>query len=121
MSVNPPNINFDNINLSGTQKINIVESIKDDTNLINNIDELVNLLVDKEYDIESQIKSIGYNINNLVDVDDLDIVELIMRIEKDLDISISDNIIDEFSGFLQKIHSMIISKRRDKKLGDLGI
>jgi acyl carrier protein len=121
MSVNPPNINinFDKIDLSGKQKIkrdNLKEEI-----LINNIDELVDLLVDKNYDIESKIKSIGYDINDLIEVDDLDIVELIMQIEKDLDVSISDNIIDEFNGFLQKVYSMIISKRRDEKLGNLGI
>ena len=121
MSVNPPNINinFDKIDLSGKQKIkrdNLKEEI-----LINNIDELVDLLVDKNYDIESKIKSIGYDINDLIEVDDLDIVELIMKIEKDLDVSISDNIIDEFNGFLQKVYSIVVSRRRDKKLGDLGI
>jgi acyl carrier protein len=88
--------------------------------LINNIDELVNLLVDENYDIESKIKLIGYDVNNLIDVDDLDIVELIMQIEKDLDVNISDNFI-EFNEFLKKVYSMIVSKRREKKLRDLGI
>jgi acyl carrier protein len=125
MSVNPPNINninFDKIDLSSKQNINEIKrnNLKEEI-LINNIDELVNLLVDKNYDIESKIKSIGYDINDLIEVDDLDIVELIMQIEKDLDVSISDNIIDEFNGFLKKVYSMIVSKRRDKKLDDLGI
>jgi hypothetical protein len=126
MSINSPNINninFDKINSSSNYEIKVKKSIKEDDNnlLINNIDELVDLLVNKNYDIESQIKSIGYDINDLVEVDDLDIVELIMKIEKDLDVSISDNIIDEFNGFLKKLYSMIVSKRRDKKLDDLGI
>jgi hypothetical protein len=125
MSVNPPNINninFDKIDLSGKQKINEIkrDNLKEEI-LINNIDELVDLLVDKNYDIESKIKSIGYDINDLIEVDDLDIVELIMQIEKDLDVSISDNIIDEFNGFLQKVYSIVVSRSRDKKLGDLGI
>jgi hypothetical protein len=125
MSVNPPNINninFDKIDLSSKQNINEIKrnNLKEEI-LINNIDELVDLLVDKNYDIESKIKSIGYDINDLIEVDDLDIVELIMQIEKDLDVSISDNIIDEFNGFLKKVYSMIVSKRRDKKLDDLGI
>jgi acyl carrier protein len=125
MSVNPPNINninFDKIDLSGKQKINEIkhDNFKEEI-LINNIDELVDLLINKNYDIETKIKSIGYDIDDLLEVDDLDIVELIMQIEKDLDVSISDNIIDEFNGFLQRVYSLIISKRRDKKLGDLGI
>ncbi len=125
MSVNPPNINtinFDKINLSSRQKINEIkrDNFKEEI-LINNIDELVDLLVDKNYDIESKIKSIGYDINDLIDVDDLDIIELIMQIEKDLDVSISDNIIDEFNGFLKKVYSIVVSRRRDKKLDDLGI
>lgn len=125
MSVNPPNINtinFDKIDLSGKQKINEIkrDNFKEEI-LINNIDELVDLLVDKNYDIESKIKSIGYDINDLIDVDDLDIIELIMQIEKDLDVSISDNIIDEFNGFLKKVYSIVVSRRRDKKLDDLGI
>ena len=124
MSVNPPNINninFDKIDLSGKQKINEIKrnNLKEEI-LINNIDELVDLLINKNYDIESKIKSIGYDINDLIDVDDLDIIELIMQIEKDLDVNISDNFI-EFNGFLQRVYSLIISKRRDKKLGDLGI
>ena len=125
MSVNPPNINFNNINLLNKHDIKVTELIKRDNFkeeiVINNIDELVDLLVNENYDIESKIKSIGYDVNNLVDVDDLDIIELIMQIEKDLDVSISDNIIDEFNEFLNKIYSMVVSKRRDKKLRDLGI
>ncbi len=125
MSVNPPNINtinFDKINLSSKQNNNEIkrDNFKEEI-LINNIDELVDLLVDKNYDIESKIKSIGYDINDLIDVDDLDIIELIMQIEKDLDVSISDNIIDEFNGFLKKVYSIVVSRRRDKKLDDLGI
>jgi acyl carrier protein len=50
----------------------------------------------------------------------MDIVELIMQIEKDLDVNISDNSI-EFNGFLEKIISKVILQRRDKKLKDLGI
>jgi acyl carrier protein len=124
MSVNPPNINninFDKIDLSSKQKINEIkrDNFKEEI-LINNIDELVNLLVDENYDIESKIKLIGYDVNNLIDVDDLDIVELIMQIEKDLDVNISDNFI-EFNEFLKKVYSMIVSKRREKKLRDLGI
>lgn len=125
MSVNPPNINninFDKIDLSSKQKINEIkrDNFKEEI-LINNIDELVDLLINKNYDIETKIKSIGYDIDDLLEVDDLDIVELIMQIEKDLDVSISDNIIDEFNGFLKKVYSMIVSKRREKKLRDLGI
>jgi hypothetical protein len=106
MSVNPPNINtinFDKINLSSKQKINEIkrDNFKEEI-LINNIDELVDLLINKNYDIESKIKLIGYDVNNLIDVDDMDIVEIIMQIEKDLDVSISDNFI-EFNGFLEKV------------------
>ena len=124
MSVNPPNINninFDKIDLSSKQNINEIKrnNLKEEI-LINNIDELVNLLVDKNYDIESKIKSIGYDIDDLLEVDDLDIVELIMQIEKDLDVNISDNFI-EFNEFLEKVYSMIVSKRRNKKLEELGI
>jgi hypothetical protein len=123
MSVNPPNVNFNNINLS-KHDIKVTELIKRDNFkeeiVINDIDELVNLLVDEKYDIESKIKLIGYDVNNLVNVDDLDIIELIMQIEKDLDVSISDNCI-EFNGFLEKVISRVILQRRDKKLRDLGI
>jgi acyl carrier protein len=124
MSVNPPNINtinFDKINLSSRQKINEIkrDNFKEEI-LINNIDELVDLLINKNYDIESKIKLIGYDVNNLIDVDDMDIVEFIMQIEKDLDVNISDNFI-EFNGFLEKIISKVILQRRDKKLKDLGI
>jgi len=124
MSVNPPNINninFDKIDLSGKQKINEIKrnNLKEEI-LINNIDELVDLLINKNYDIESKIKLIGYDVNNLIDVDDLDIVELIMQIEKDLDVSISDNFI-EFNGFLEKVISKFTLQKRDKRLKDLGI
>ena len=124
MSINPANINninFDNINLSGKHDIKMSPIPKKEIQLIKNVEELVDLLVDNDYDIESLIKKIGYNIKNLYDVDDLDIIELIMTIEKDLDVSISDYILDEFNGFLEKVYSMYISKKRDKKLGDLGI
>jgi acyl carrier protein len=124
MSVNPPNINIniDEINKLKNGPHDLKPSYtRSEIRSIETVDELVELIVDKNYDIEFDIRSIGYNTNNLVDVDDLDIIELIMRIEKALDVSISDNILEEFNGFLQRVYSLIISKRRDKKLGDLGI
>lgn len=124
MSVNPPNINI-NINKlkNGPHVVTVQSYTRSEIRLIETVDELVELIVDKKYDIESKIKEIGYDINNLTDIDIYDVIDLIMKMEKDLDVSISDGVMedDHFDDFLRKVYSMIISKRRDEKLGDLGI
>ncbi len=127
MSVNPPNINIniDEINKlkNGPHEVTVQSYTRSEIRLIETVDELVELIVDKKYDIESKIKEIGYDINNLTDIDIYDVIDLIMKMEKDLDVSISDGVMedDHFDDFLRKVYSMIISKRRDEKLGDLGI
>jgi hypothetical protein len=127
MSVNPPNINIniDELNKlkNGPHEVTVQSYTRSEIRLIETVDELVELIVDKKYDIESKIKEIGYDINNLTDIDIYDVIDLIMKMEKDLDVSISDGVMedDHFDDFLRKVYSMIISKRRDEKLGDLGI
>ena len=127
MSVNPPNINIniDELNKlkNGTHEVTVQSYTRSEIRLIETVDELVELIVDKKYNIESKIKEIGYDINNLTDIDIYDVIDLIMKMEKDLDVSISDGVMedDHFDDFLRKVYSMIISKRRDEKLGDLGI
>ena len=128
MSVNPPNINIniDELNklINGPHEVTVQSYTRSEIRLIiETVDELVELIVDKKYDIESKIKEIGYDVNNLTDIDIYDVIDLIMKIEKDLYVSISDGVIedDPFDDFLRKVYSMIISKRRDEKLGDLGI
>jgi acyl carrier protein len=59
---------------------------------------------------------------NWKEMDTLDIIEIIMDIEKEYDISISDDLLDEIEtiGF-HEIYLNLISVKRDCKLNELGI
>lgn len=57
-----------------------------------------------------------------IDLDTLDIIEIIMEIEKEYDIEISDNLLDEIESIgFHEIYLNLISVRRDTKLNELGI
>ena len=61
MSINPANINninFDNINLSGKHDVKVSPIPKKEIQLIKNVEELVDLLVDNDYDIDKTIQNI---------------------------------------------------------------
>ncbi len=88
--------------------------------MIYTIEELSKFFIDNNIDFLSQIKNFGYSEGDFVDI--MDIIQIILDIEKDYNISVSDGVMNllidkEYS----IIKSYFINEVRDKKLNDLGI
>jgi hypothetical protein len=88
--------------------------------MINTIEELSKFFIDNNIDFLSQIKNFGYSEGDFVDI--MDIIQIILDIEKDYNISVSDGVMNllidkEYS----IIKSYFINEVRDKKLNELGI
>lgn len=63
----------------------------------------------------------NYDVNNFIDmgVDELDIVEMVMKLEREFDISISDDVLDKF--YIVNPKTLIKSHIRNEKFKILGI
>ena len=88
--------------------------------MIYTIEELSKFFIDNNIDFLSQIKNFGYSEGDFVDI--MDIIQIILDIEKDYNISVSDAVMNllidkEYS----IIKSYFINEVRDKKLNELGI
>lgn len=88
--------------------------------MINTIEELSKFFIDNNIDFLSQIKNFGYSEGDFVDI--IDIIQIILDIERDYNISVNDAVM----GLLidkeyNTIKSYFINDVRDKKLNDLGI
>lgn len=88
--------------------------------MINTIEELSKFFIDNNIDFLSQIKNFGYSEGDFVDI--MDIIQIILDIEKDYNISVSDGVMNllidkEYS----IIKSYFINEVRNKKLNELGI
>jgi acyl carrier protein len=100
--------------------------------IINNVKQLQDLIVSKPGYFDSilekfSIKPDEITIANFswysLGMDDLDFVEMIMDLEKDLDIQIPDDLVDviENWSFYEFYKSVSIAKIRQDKLDELGI
>jgi hypothetical protein len=88
--------------------------------MIYTIEELSKFFIDNNIDFLSQIKNFGYSEGDFVDI--MDIIQIILDIEKDYNIGVSDGVMNllidkEYS----IIKSYFINEVRDKKLNELGI
>lgn len=88
--------------------------------MIYTIEELSKFFIDNNIDFLYQIKNFGYSEGDFVDI--MDIIQIILDIEKDYNISVSDGVMNllidkEYS----IIKSYFINEVRDKKLKELGI
>ena len=88
--------------------------------MINTIEELSKFFIDNNIDFLSQIKNFGYSEGDFVDI--IDIIQIILDIESDYNISVNDAVM----GLLidkeyNTIKSYFINEVRNKKLNDLGI
>jgi len=88
--------------------------------MIYTIEELSKFFIDNNIDFLYQIKNFGYSEGDFVDI--MDIIQIILDIEKDYNISVSDGVMNllidkEYS----IIKSYFINEVRDKKLNELGI
>lgn len=88
--------------------------------MIYTIEELSKFFIDNNIDFLSQIKNFGYSEGDFVDI--MDIIQIILDIERDYNISVNDAVM----GLLidkeyNTIKSYFINDVRDKKLNDLGI
>jgi len=88
--------------------------------MINTIEELSKFFIDNNIDFLSQIKNFGYSEGDFVDI--MDIIQIILDIERDYNISVNDAVMNllidkEYS----IIKSYFINEVRNKKLNDLGI
>ena len=105
---------------------------------INTKEDLIKLIIDHNIPLEKIVKDRcdvdwDYNAKTFheMGVYDLDIVEIMMDIEKDYDCDITDELFDELSAFGSVIgygkeklinpNDLIISVIRDRKLKELGI
>lgn len=88
--------------------------------MIYTIEELSKFFIDNNIDFLSQIKNFGYSEGDFVDI--MDIIQIILDIERDYNISVNDAVMNllidkEYS----IIKSYFINEVRNKKLNDLGI
>lgn len=100
--------------------------------IINNVKQLQNLLLSKPGYFDSildkfSIKPDDITVDNVtwysLGIDDLDFVEIIMYLEKDLDIQIPDDLMSDIENlsFYDFYKVVSIAKIRQDKLNELGI
>lgn len=88
--------------------------------MINTIEELSKFFIDNNIDFLSQIKNFGYSEGDFVDI--MDILQIILDIEKDYNISVNDAVMNLLiDKEYNIIKSYFINEVRNKKLSDLGI
>lgn len=88
--------------------------------MINTIEELSKFFIDNNIDFLSQIKNFGYSEGDFVDI--MDIIQIILDIERDYNISVNDAVMNLLiDKEYNIIKSYFINEVRNKKLNDLGI
>lgn len=88
--------------------------------MIYTIEELSKFFIDNNIDFLSQIKNFGYSEGDFVDI--MDIIQIILDIERDYNISVNDAVMDLLiDKEYNTIKSYFINEVRNKKLNDLGI
>ena len=88
--------------------------------MIYTIEELSKFFIDNNIDFLAQIKNFGYSEGDFVDI--MDILQIILDIEKDYNISINDEVLNLLiDKEYNIIKSYFINEVRNKKLNDLGI
>ena len=88
--------------------------------MINTIEELSKFFIDNNIYFLAQIKNFGYSEGDFVDI--MDILQIILDIEKDYNISVSDGVMNLLiDKEYNIIKSYFINEVRNKKLNDLGI
>jgi len=88
--------------------------------MINTIEELSKFFIDNNIDFLSQIKNFGYSEGDFVDI--MDIIQIILDIERDYNINVNDAVMDLLiDKEYNTIKSYFINEVRNKKLNDLGI
>lgn len=88
--------------------------------MIYTIEELSKFFIDNNIDFLAQIKNFGYSEGDFVDI--MDILQIILDIEKDYNISVSDGVMNLLiDKEYNIIKSYFINEVRNKKLNDLGI
>ena len=88
--------------------------------MIYTIEELSKFFIDNNIDFLAQIKNFGYSEGDFVDI--MDILQIILDIEKDYNISVSDGVMNLLiDKEYNIIKSYFINEVRDKKLNELGI
>lgn len=88
--------------------------------MINTIEELSKFFIDNNIDFLSQIKNFGYSEGDFVDI--MDILQIILDIERDYNISVNDAVMNLLiDKEYNIIKSYFINEVRNKKLNDLGI
>ncbi len=88
--------------------------------MINTIEELSKFFIDNNIDFLSQIKNFGYSEGDFVDI--MDILQIILDIERDFNISVNDAVMNLLiDKEYNIIKSYFINEVRNKKLNDLGI
>lgn len=88
--------------------------------MIYTIEELSKFFIDNNIDFLSQIKNFGYSEGDFVDI--IDIIQIILDIERDYNISVNDAVMNLLiDKEYNTIKSYFINDVRDKKLNDLGI
>ena len=88
--------------------------------MIYTIEELSKFFIDNNIDFLYQIKNFGYSEGDFVDI--MDIIQIILDIERDYNISVSDGVMNLLiDKEYNIIKSYFINEVRDKKLNELGI
>ena len=88
--------------------------------MIYTIEELSKFFIDNNIDFLSQIKNFGYSEGDFVDI--MDILQIILDIERDYNISVNDGVMNLLiDKEYNIIKSYFINEVRNKKLNDLGI
>jgi hypothetical protein len=88
--------------------------------MINTIEELSKFFIDNNIDFLAQIKNFGYSEGDFVDI--MDILQIILDIERDFNISVNDAVMNLLiDKEYNIIKSYFINEVRNKKLNDLGI
>lgn len=88
--------------------------------MINTIEELSKFFIDNNIDFLSQIKNLGYSEGDIVDI--MDIIRIILDIERDYNISVNDAVMNLLiDKEYNIIKSYFINELRNKKLKELGL
>ena len=88
--------------------------------LLNTIEELSKFFIDNNIDFLSQIKNFGYSEGDIVDI--MDIIQIILDIERDYNISVNDAVMNLLiDKEYNIIKSYFINEVRNKKLKELGL
>lgn len=86
-----------------------------------NIDEIVDFIISKNYNIDNLLIKKNYTVDEYLY--DIDFVEFIMELEKDLNITIYDDGIMEYmeGSFIKILYNKLKHKKRNNRLKKLGI